>query len=534
MPELSQQTKKLISRYQNWFKFTQPQEGVAVIHVDEVASRVASFYEKMRGIIDWREEHLLRRTAIERILKRRLFLKKEGKDIAESLVHELIRGGHFPNDSIAENKILDAQRLIDKYIFIVNNAPAAPKEKMKIQLYDWLMSVAACEVEETLSPPSRESALMDYMLELMQERIDVKEGIFVVKGMSEEDKKAQTYIALQKALFKLDPPIISYNLIKRWYPDWFNLSQEALEGISGDIYLLWEKIEKNFHHPLSEKFYNICERYDTSYLILGDIISADPDSAKANLENPGTLESKIREAYQARLKKIKSRMGRAAFYSTLSIFLTKILTAFAIEVPFDKYVTGQFNYLTIGMSVLIPPLLMIFLIASIRPPSKQNAEMVVLEVMKIAYERERKDVYEVRSRRKRGFVLNSIMTLLYLASFIASFGFLAWGLRRFDFSVLSIVIFLIFISLISFAGAKIRQRAKELVVEREKDSSLFILFDLFSIPIIRVGRWLSSQWVKYNAVALLFNSLLDMPFQAFVEFFEQWRIFVKEKKEEIH
>ena len=227
-------------------------------------------------------------------------------------------------------------------------------------------------------------------------------------------------------------------------------------------------------------------------------------------------------------------MGRAAFYSTLSIFLTKILTAFAIEVPFDKYVTGQFDYLTIGMSVLIPPLLMIFLIASIRPPSKQNAEMVVLEVMKIAYERERKDIYEVRSRRKRGFVLNSIMTLLYLASFVASFGFLAWGLRRFGFSVLSIIIFLIFISLISFAGAKIRQRAKELVVEREKDSSLFILFDLFSIPIIRVGRWLSGQWVKYNAIALLFNSLLDMPFQIFVEFLEHWRSFLKEKKEEVH
>lgn len=534
MPELSQSTQKLISRYQNWFKSSQPQEGVSVIHVDEVASRVASFYEKMRGIIDWREEHLFRKTAIERILKRRLFLKKEGKDIAESLVHELIRGGHFPNDSILENKIIDIQKLIDKYLFVINNAPPAPKEKMKIQLYDWMMGIAACEVEETLSPPSRESALMDYMLELMQERIDVKEGIFVIKGMSEEDKKAQTYIAVQKALFKLDSPTITYNLIKRWYPNWFDLPKEDLENISNNIYLLWQKIEKNFRHALVEKFYNICERYDTPYLILGDIISADPAKAQEDLKNPALLESSIRAAYQTRLKKMKSRMSRAAFYSTLSIFLTKILTAFAIEVPFDTYITKQFDPVTLAISVAAPPLLMIFLITSIRPPSKQNAEMVLMEVMKIVYERERKDVYEVRPRRKRGFVLNSVMILLYLSSFIASFGFLAWGLEKLNFSVMSIVIFLIFISLISFAGAKVRQRAKELTVEREKESSLYILFDLFSIPIIRVGRWLSNQWVRYNALALLFNSLLDMPFQAFVEFFEQWRIFVKEKKEEIH
>lgn len=534
MSELSQSTQKLISRYQNWFKLTQPQEGVSTVHVDEVASRVASFYERMRGIIDWREEHLFRKTAIERILKRRLFLKKEGKDIAESLVYELIRGGYFPNDSIPENKIIDIQRLIDKYLFIINNAPAAPKEKMKLQLYDWMMGIAACEVEETLSPPSRESALMDYMLELMQERIEVKEGIFVIKGMSEEDKKAQIYIALQKALFKLDQPIISYNLIKRWYPNWFNLSQEELESITQNIYLLWGKIEKNFRHPLSEKFYNICERYDTPYLILGDILSKDPAGAQESLKSPELLESKIREVYQARLKKMKSRMGRAAFYSTLSIFLTKIVTAFAIELPFDIYVTKQFDPMTLGVSVAAPTLLMIFLVASIRPPSKQNAEMVLMEVMKIVYERERKDVYEVRPTRKRGFVLNSVMILLYLSSFVASFGFLAWGLEKLKFSVMSILIFLIFISLISFAGTKVRQRAKELVVEREKDSFFFIFSDLFSIPIIRVGRWLSSQWLKYNAVALLFNSFLDMPFQAFIEFFEQWRIFVKEKKEEIH
>jgi len=57
-----------------------------VIFVDEIASRVASFYEKIRGIIEWREEHLLRKTAIERVLRRRLVFQKSGEEIAEPLV----------------------------------------------------------------------------------------------------------------------------------------------------------------------------------------------------------------------------------------------------------------------------------------------------------------------------------------------------------------------------------------------------------------------------------------------------------------
>jgi hypothetical protein len=61
-----------------------------------------------------------------------------------------------------------------------------------------------------------------------------------------------------------------------------------------------------------------------------------------------------------------------------------------------------------------------------------------------------------------------------------------------------------------------------------------IFIDLFSLPVIRVGRWLSAQWARYNIVVVLVNFLIDMPFQRFVEFLEQWRAFLREKKEEIH
>ncbi len=535
MQELSPTTQRLINRYEEWARALQVKEEGVTINVDEVTSRVASFYEKMRGVIDWREEHLLRKTAVERILKRRLFLKKNlgsSSKIAEPLVYELIRDGHFPNDAILESKIDEVQKLIDKYLFILENAPVPKREKSRANLEDWLLGMAACEIEAVLAPSLKEDALADFMLETMEPGIEIKQR--ATEKMDEKQKDTQLYIAVQRALFKTDSPTISYHLLKRWYENWSNLPQPTLNEIALNIYSIMEKIENELKHPLSEKFYNVCERYDTPYLILGDIISQNPLHAQENLKSPEILESKVKEAYHARLRKVKLKMSRAALYSTISIFLTKVLIALAIEVPFDRYVTGQFTYFTSGLSVLIPPFLMFFLVLSIHPPSRHNEDLVIMEAMKIAYAKEKRDIYEIRPSPRRGLILNFFVVLFYLLSFVTSYGLIVWGLQKLHFSLLSIIIFLMFVSLISFTGVKIRQRAKELVVEKEKETFLLGFFDLFSLPVIQVGRWLSTQWTKYNAVAVLFNSLLDMPFQMFVEFLEQWRFFLKEKREKIH
>ena len=52
MPQISESTEKLISYYQNWHQSLRPKEEITTIHVDEVASKVAAFYEKIRTIVD--------------------------------------------------------------------------------------------------------------------------------------------------------------------------------------------------------------------------------------------------------------------------------------------------------------------------------------------------------------------------------------------------------------------------------------------------------------------------------------------------
>ena len=110
--------QKLIGEYDGWRKQFEFREEEEVISVDEVAARVASFYEKLREIVDWRGEHLLRKTAIERILKRRLTVQKVHEDFAENFLAELVRGGHFPNNRISFDQVDEIQAVIQKYVFI--------------------------------------------------------------------------------------------------------------------------------------------------------------------------------------------------------------------------------------------------------------------------------------------------------------------------------------------------------------------------------------------------------------------------------
>ncbi len=537
---LSESTQKLISSYQSQYQSLQPKEGISAIHVDEVASRVAAFYEKIKGVIDWREEHLLRKRAIERSLKRRIIFGQEKREgMAESLTYELIRGGHFPNDTIPELKITVIQKLIDKYFYILENKPNRP-EKEKKELQDWLIEIASYELEKTLAPPIKEEALIEYMFGLIKEQIKILEGTISMAGitmekMTENEKNIQIYIAVQKALFKVDDSIIGYNLLEKQYPGWneFSSSTPILLEIAQNIYSTKKKVEKALYHPLAEKFYHLCEKYDTPYLILGDIIGENPMKVKENFEKPEILEESIKKSYSKRVIKLKGVMRRAAIYTTLSIFITKITLALSIEIPFDKFITGDFNYFSLGVNILFPPFLMFLLVASVRSPKKENLQRVIMEVMKLVFVREKKDIYEIKIPKKRGKILNSIILAIYSLAFLLSFGIIIVVLQRLDFGTLSIIIFLFFVSMISFFGVKIRERGKELTIEKEKETFLYTLFDFFTLPIVSVGKWFSKKWAKLN-IALIIAALIDMPFLSFVKFLEQWRYFLKEKKEEIH
>lgn len=542
---LNPQVVKLIQNYQKDWVNQQPSSGSALIHVDEIASKVALFYEKVRQVIDWKEEHLVRRGAIERILKRRLIAEISGikltpdlplGSVAESLILELIRGGHLPNDFLPQTKINQVAQVLEKYLYFFHHNPQFRSNnsaliKEKINFYQWIMGIAACEIDETIHPAIKENSLINFMTQLMLERIQITPA----DAISSQAKAIQTYIAVHRALFHLDSPIISYHLLKYRYPEWTHPSSQFLEKISQEIFSLRHALEEEFNHPLVGEFYKICEKYDTLYLILGDLLeklTPHPDEIK-KISQSQSLENLIKEAYNRRLTTLKSRLFRSAIYSTLSIFVASAFSLFIVEVPLAHLFYGRFNLLAIFVDLAFPTALMFILVAIIRPPSASNLDRVLAEIKKIVYPATELDVYQIKVRSRRHSLTRFIIGFLYFLISCLSIGLVIYLFYLVKIPTSSVILDTLNVAVIVFAALVIKQRAKELTVE-EKTSFWEFFLDILSVPLAKLGQWLSSKWKEYNIVSVFFSALVDMPFLTFIKFVEGWSTFLKEKKSEIH
>jgi len=541
---LTPAVQRLIKDYQDSLK-PQIKGEMALIHVDEIASKLASFYEKIRRVIDWKEEHLIRRTATERMLKRRMISEISGlqvvsnlkaEEMAEPLVLELIRSGYFPNDKIPRERITEVKIILQKYIYILENSPLSGSEsslkiKERINFYNWILSIAACEIEEILDPPLKENALMKFMANLIKKRIRIRPET----SLGEEERKTQINIAVHRTLFRLDAPLISYYLLKHRYLEWRNISPDLLKEITKNILSIRKSIDRDLSHPLSGEFLNLCEKYDTVYLILGDILgslSEEPLSIPEKLSQPKILEGAVRKAYGKRLSTLKSRLFRSAIYSTLSIFLASGFSLFVIEVPLAKWLYGQFSLLAVAVDILLPTLLMFFLVAMIKPPKASNLEKVIEEVNKIVLPQPREDIYEIQVGKKRSKIAGFIIGFLYILATFVSLGAVFWVFYIAKVPPTSVYIDTLNIAVIVSAALVIRQKSKEIVVE-EGASILEFFLDILSVPLGKIGQWLANKWREYNIVSVFFITLVDMPFSALVEFTENWSSFLKKKKAEI-
>lgn len=537
---------KLVQTYLDYYLKEQTGPEVATLHVDEIASKVALFYEKIRKIVDWKEEHLVRRGAIERILKRKMMSELSGisivtgfhpERIAEPLVLELIRGGHLPNDKIPQARVENVAKTLKKYTYILQKNPLAktedlaPKVKKRINLYNWIIEVAACEIEEILAPPIKEKALIACMVGLMDERIRVMPE----QAMSDEEKNRLLYIAVHRTLFHLDAPIISYHLLKRLWPGWDNFTEEQLGEIAQNIFTIWEELEKDLNHPHSSKFFSICEKYDTLYTIFSDVLekfAEKPEEMISSITQPEDLKSLLIKAYDKRLSTLKKRLVRAAIYSTLSIFVSSAASLYIIEVPLAKFFYGRFSFSAIAVDIGVPTALMAFLVAIVKPPRETNRERVIKETNKVIYKTKELDVYEIKIRKKRGTIMSFVIGFFYLLGTAVSLilVYLVFNLAKIP--VTSLYIDTLNVAMIAFAALVIRQRAKELTVE-EKASFWEFSIDILSVPMARLGQWLAAKWKEYNIVSVFFIALVDMPFSTFIQFIENWSSFLKEKKAEI-
>jgi hypothetical protein len=59
------------------------------------------------------------------------------------------------------------------------------------------------------------------------------------------------------------------------------------------------------------------------------------------------------------------------------------------------------------------------------------------------------------------------------------------------------------------------------------------LFDFFFVPVVRVGQRLTEGFAQINFILIVVDFLIEAPFKGLVGFFEQWFLFLANKREEL-
>src|SRR3989338_6827004 len=86
------------------------------LDVSRAVSLLAVLYERARNAVEFRADHLIRRAAIERILKRRIMLNGGGTNIAEQLILELLWAKYIDSSLVDNEKTAVIQSIIDRYL----------------------------------------------------------------------------------------------------------------------------------------------------------------------------------------------------------------------------------------------------------------------------------------------------------------------------------------------------------------------------------------------------------------------------------
>lgn len=509
-------------------KINEKPVDVPVIQVSSAVSGAAYLYERLRYSVDYHEEHVLRRHAVGRILKRRFESLAGVKNCARSFLVELIHAGYLKNDTVPEYVADDVQVVLDRYDALFKAIQQSPCRD-KSGLTDWFIGVAAAELDELLLPHPSENELIDLALEYVQ-----KDNPLTDWKISAEEKQTQMIIAAYRALYVLDLPKLHYILLQLRQPDW---SQLPIDGMVANLPMILRHhqfIENAIQHEANEQLFRVIKKRALVFHALNDIVLEYGSKAINVFSNKDKLENEIKTVCGRYYQAEKMRLWRSALRSTFYIFLTKVVVALIIEAPIEHFLYGDDLSLTpLVVNILFPPILMFLLTATTRFPQSKNTSAVAQYVTSIIEGDDQRVFPEIGAPGRSSSVSSWFLSLVYLLMFVVSFGLIGWALIQFGFTAISIAFFMFFLSVVSFFAMRIRQPARDLYVIARRDNIFVALIEFFSLPILKVGRWISLTSSKFNVLLYLFDYFLEAPVKSFLLITEDVLGFFRQKREDI-
>lgn len=510
-------------------------EALPRVQTEELSSSLGRVYEQLRNTVDSTEHHLLRRNAIHRFLRRHVLVYGTQAEIGELLIRELIRAGYVPNGSFLETDVERLNATIRKYrsviVEFVRKTGAIDRSDRRDA--NWVLGLASAEVEQIIYPPLREEALIHFAFSELKRRI-----VWEDAAVPEEDRDIQLYIALHRAIFKSDSRLIEYHLLSSYYQrsdvtslGWLEATENDAAALAEHLMAFRQPVQAQLDHPYGARLTRRVRRMVIPFQALLDVVQAHPEDAIDRLRDEETfikdVVAVVNRYYQANRKATR----RSTVRSIVFILTTKLLIALALEVPYDLWMYGAIKYVPLALNATFHPLLLLVIGTSARFPDKSNTKRIVADLWGTLQATRQAPKYYLRLVSRRSAATRTLLSFVYVVIFGLTGSALVWALRALGFGLVDGVLFVFFISLVTFVGIRLRLRAGEYFMVQRRETLLGSLFIFFASPLIEVGRWVSSKFRRYNLFLFFFDIILEAPFKSLTYVIEEWFRFARERSE---
>ncbi len=493
-----------------------------------MTQKAAGWYEKVRNAIDYGEGDQIRRRAIERLLKRRLIFEKN-EDMGASLLEDLVTAGYVDAALATDENAAAVDFIVKKYTALFTSREHSESSD---PFKKWTRSMAAIEIYRLLFPNDLEKKVLETWLSILKDSIKVDPSIGRARFTS-----SLRFVAL-RSLLEQSNPELHFAALEEAYPTWTTLSgkDETFElgstasELAPRIYDLSRNVDEKINDPLVWYLIKKIKNSRIAMELVKEMIFLYGDRARDVLHDKVKVEAEIRNRlsakYQKLTKLVKDNGKRALIY----ILITKITIALAVEVPLDHLMFGSVDTFALAVNIIVPPLLLLVMARWSLGLDSKNTAKIQKAVEHLLKGKNEKIILPASAGSTHvSFAVMAFNAFFYVITFSIIIGVLV----AFNFQLVSLTLFLVFIALVCYFGTRVRSAASRWRYEAGHKDSLSLAARLLAFPIMRLGRWLTESFSAINFFVFFMDMVIETPFRLLLAEFNNFMNFVRDRAEDV-
>jgi hypothetical protein len=466
---------------------------------------LARVYERARNALEYRADNLVRRAAIERILRRRLLLNKDPKSLADNLLTELRWAKYLSPEELKGATKINLERVLEKYTSYLHG----------ILSQEWIAKIASAEIEELFNLNTDYNQFTLFAFQIIRQKV----------AIDDENLDLLVYFAVDKVYAGCDDEQIAYHILKLAGE---NVTKEKLEEA-------WRLFMLAKNHKALSRIIKFVRRQMPPLILLRDIYFYYPQNFREVVSDINKFQKYAEEVLENQLEQMSGQINTAAIRSVVYVFLTKMVLAIGLETPFEIFIFGHLNKFALVLNMIFPPFIMWVATTQIRLPSQKEKTALINRTWYILQNfdllKDEEDILtDIEEKKDKGF-LYWIFSILYAIFFVGVFAAIFFVLGKIGYRLFSELVFIFFLTVIAFFAYRINQTAK-IYSWKENGNEESSLLSILSLPILAIGSRLSVGLSKLNFLAFILDFILEAPFKLILGFVDNWVQFLSFKKEE--